>query len=146
MPNPDIMSVLFACTYNAVRSPIAKALLKRHAQRRLFIDSVGVRIKDEMMNPFVLEVMKEVGIDLTGHRCQNFNMLHDTYFDLVISLSPEAHHWAIEIVRTTAWEVMYWPTLDPTILEEKNRETILQAYRDIREELNTRIINYFQFL
>ncbi|MHA1151162.1 MAG: arsenate-mycothiol transferase ArsC [Alphaproteobacteria bacterium] len=131
---PD--AVLFACTRNSVRSPMAEGLLKHLLGHRIYVDSVGVRAGE--IDPFVIEVMDELGIDLSKHRGKDFDGLEDTSFDLIISLSPEAQHQAVELTRTMACEVEYWNTLDPTIFEG-NRETRLQAYREARDTLEKRI-------
>jgi protein-tyrosine-phosphatase len=131
---PD--AVLFACSRNSVRSPMAEGLLKHLLGHRIYVDSVGVR-PDEI-DPFVIEVMDELGIDLSNHRGKDFESLEDSSYDLIVSLSPEAQHQAVELTRTMACEVEFWNTLDPTIIEG-NRETRLQAYREVRDTLKKRI-------
>ncbi len=139
-PLPAVTSVLFACTFNAVRSPMAEALLKRRVGKRLYVDSAGVREGEP--DPFMLAVMAELGIDLTRHRVKTFDQLEDTSFDLVISLSPEAHHRAVEMVRTMACDVEYWQTFDPTVLDG-SRETRLDGYRQVRDGLADRLAKRF---
>jgi len=131
---PD--AVLFACTRNSVRSPMAEGLLKHLLGHRVYVDSAGVRAS--AIDPFVIEVMEEIGIDLSNHRGKSFENLEDTSYDLIVSLSPEAQHQAVELTRTMACEVEYWNTLDPTIIEG-NRETRIQAYREVRDTLKQRI-------
>ena len=131
---PD--SVLFACSHNALRSPMAAALMRSLHGRRVFVDSVGVR--PEPLDPFALAVLDEVGIDLAGHLPKSFEELEDDYFDLVISLSPEAHHRAVELTRTSASEIEFWPVMDPTLVEG-NREVRLEAYRTLRDHLLERL-------
>ncbi len=135
---PD--AVLFACTLNSVRSPTAEGLLKHLLGHRIYVDSVGVRVGE--IDPFVIEVMDELGIDLSKHRGKDFESLEDTSYDLIVSLSPEAQHQAVELTRTMACEVEFWNTLDPTIIEG-NRETRIQAYREIRDTLKKRIETRF---
>ncbi len=135
---PD--AVLFACNRNSVRSPMAEGLLKHLLGHRIYVDSVGVRAGE--INPFVIEVMDELGIDLSKHRGKDFDSLEDTSYDLIVSLSPEAQHQAVELTRTMACEVEFWNTLDPTIFEG-NRETRLQAYREVRDSLKKRIEAHF---
>lgn len=125
-------SVLFACTMNAVRSPMAEAIAKHLYGRHVYIDSVGVRKRD--IDGFAITVMDELGIDLSGHRAKTFDELEDSSFDLVISLSPEAQHRAVEMTRTMSCELEFWNTFDPTIVEG-NRETVLEAYRGVRDGL-----------
>ena len=133
-------SVLFACTFNAIRSPIAEALLKHLHGRHIYVDSVGVRAGE--IDPFAVAVMDEIGIDIGKHRAKTFDDLEDTSFDLVISLSPEAQHSAVELTRTMACEVEFWPMLDPTAVEG-SREEMLGAYRTLRDHLRKRLLQRF---
>ncbi len=131
-----IGSVLFACSENALRSPMAEAIAKHHFGSRIYIDSVGVR--EGQVDPFAVEVLAEAGIDASRHVPKRMDDLLDTSFDLIVSLSPEAHHRSIELTRTSAAEVEYWNTLDPSLVEG-NRDTRLQAYRALRDFLTERI-------
>ena len=131
-----IGSVLFACSENALRSPMAEAIAKRRFGSRIYIDSVGVRERE--IDAFVVEVLAEIGIDASRHVPKRMDDLLDTSFDLIVSLSPEAHHRSIELTRTSAAEVEYWNTLDPSLVEG-NRETRLDAYRALRDFLTERI-------
>lgn len=135
-------SVLFACTSNAVRSPIAAAIFRHLAGRRAYVESAGVKAGEP--DPFAAAVMKEIGIDISNHEPHTITELHDTSFDVVITLTPEAHHQAMELTRTMAVEVEYWPTLDPS-LATGNREQILEAYRACRDTLFERIKQRFSF-
>ncbi|HKT20761.1 MAG TPA: arsenate reductase ArsC [Stellaceae bacterium] len=133
-------SVLFACTLNAIRSPIAAALLRRSHGRSIFVDSAGVRAAP--VDPFAVAVMAEIGIDLSAHQSKSFDDLEDTSFDLVISLSPDAQHAAVELTRASACDVEFWPVFDPTIAES-SREERLAAYRLVRDHLQKRIAERF---
>jgi len=132
-------AVLFACGLNAVRSPMAAALLKQMLPRALYVGSAGVR-KGEL-DPFAKAVMEEIGIDIGAHDPITFEELEDLEglnFDLIITLSPEAHHKALELTRTLGVEVEYWPIADPTAVEG-NREQRLDAYRAARDQLLEKI-------
>ncbi len=133
-------SVLFACSMNAIRSPMAEAILKALHGRRMFVDSVGVR-KGER-DPLAVEVLDEIGIDLSRHRPKTFDELEDGFFDLVVTLSPEAHHRALELTRETACEVEFWRVPDPSLVEG-TREQRLEAYRALRDLLLARIRSRF---
>ncbi len=133
-------SVLLACTNNAVRSPIAEGLMKHFYGRSVYVDSVGVRAGD--LDGFAVAVMDEIGIDISRHKPKSFADLADTSFDMVITLSPEAQHQAVEMTRTMAIEVVFWHTFDPTAVEG-NRETRLAAYREVRDTLWKRIRERF---
>lgn len=133
-------SVLFACTHNAVRSPIAEGLMLQLHGTRVYVDSVGVR--GGALDGFAVAVMEEIGIDISAHRPKSFADLEDDYFDMVISLSPEAQHQAVEMTRTMACEVEFWHTFDSTAVEG-NRETRLAAYREVRDALLERLRTRF---
>ncbi len=137
---PD--SVLFACTQNSVRSPMAEGLLKHFLGHRVYVDSCGVRASE--IDGFAIAVMEEIGIDISKHRAKSFDDLEDTSFDLILSLSPEAQHSAVELTRTMACDVEFWNTFDPTMMEG-SRETKLEAYRKVRDQLMARIRQRFAF-
>jgi protein-tyrosine-phosphatase len=133
-------AVLFACTMNAVRSPMAAAMLRHLLGRFVYVDSAGVRAGE--LDPLAVEVMEEIGIEIAGHRPRRFEDLEDNSFDLVISLSPEAQHKAMELTRTAATEVEYWPTIDPTVVEGTLEQRRL-AYRAVRDGLMARLRSRF---
>jgi len=129
-------AVLFACTQNAVRSPMAEHIMRHLFGKVVYVDSAGVR-KGER-DDFVTEVMDEIGLSLAKHRPKSFDDMEENSFDLVITLSPEAHHRAMELTRTSAAEIEYWPTQDPAAVEG-SREQIIDAYRAVRDDLMRRI-------
>jgi protein-tyrosine-phosphatase len=133
-------AVLFACTHNAVRSPMAEGVLKHLLGHRVFVDSVGVRPGD--LDPFAVQVMDEIGIDIARHRPKSFDELEDDSFDEVISLSPEAQHRAVDMTRVMACDVVFWHTFDPSMIEG-TREARLDAYRQVRDQLIRRIKDHF---
>ncbi len=133
-------SILFACTHNAIRSPMAEALMKLLHGRRVYVQSAGVRA--EPIDPFAIAALDEIGVDLSRHRAKNFEDLEDDYFDLVISLSPEAQHKAVELTRNSSCEIEFWPTMDPSLIEG-SRELRLEAYRALRDQLRQRLQRRF---
>jgi protein-tyrosine-phosphatase len=136
-------AVLFACAQNAVRSPMAAAMFRRLFGQMSYARSAGARRGDA--DPFAVAVMDEIGIDLSKHRPRTFEELEDLdglNFDLIVTLSPEAHHRALELTRTLAVDVEYWPTGDPTGAEG-SREQRLDRYRDVRDQLMARIKQRF---
>ena len=130
-------AVLFACTMNAVRSSMAEGILKFLHGSRIYIDSAGVRRGE--IDGYTISVMDEIGIDLSKHKSKTFEDLEDAYYDVVIPLSPEAQHKAVEMTRVMACEVEFWNTFDPTIIESEKREVRLDAYRQVRDQLLKRI-------
>ena len=137
------LAVLFACGLNSVRSPIAAGLFAQLFGRAIYVGSAGVR-KGEL-DPFAVAVMAEIGIDISRHKPITFEQLEDLEglnFDLIVTLSPEAHHRALELTRTSSVDVEYWPTADPTGVEG-SREQRLEAYRAVRDELLAQIRQRF---
>jgi protein-tyrosine-phosphatase len=129
-------SVLFACSMNAVRSPMAEAIARHLFGREIYFASAGVRQGE--LDGFATAAMDEIGIDISRHKPHTFEDLEDSSFDLIVTLSPEAHHRALEFTRTMAVDVVYWPTIDPTAVQGP-RETMLEAYRGVRDGLEKRI-------
>jgi protein-tyrosine-phosphatase len=134
-------AVLFSCNFNRVRSPMAAALMRLTFGDRVYIDSCGLK-PGEGVDPFVVAVMDELGADLSQHDTKSFDDLADDSFDVVISLTPEAHHRAVEMARARAIDIEYWPTHDPT-QAEGSRESVLEAYRAVRDALQKRIVERF---
>jgi protein-tyrosine-phosphatase len=136
-------AVLFACSKNAVRSPMAAAILKHLAGARVYVVSAGVRAGEP--DPFAAAVMEELGIDISGHKPTSLDEINDGSFALIVSLSPEAHHKALQLAEGFAIEVEYWPTPDPT-LAHGSREQILNAYRGVRDGLFRKIKQRFPLM
>jgi protein-tyrosine-phosphatase len=136
MPGDLPSAVLFACTHNAIRSVMAEAIMKHFYGHKVFVQSCGVR--PGPADPFVTAAMDEMGIDTGKHRPRGFDDLEDASFDVVVSLSPEAHHRALEMTRTMAIEAEYWPTMDPSA-SAGSREQILESYRAVRDQLTRKI-------
>ena len=137
------LAVLFACGLNSARSPIAAGLFAQMFGRAIYVGSAGVR-KGEL-DPFAVAVMAEIGVDISRHKPVTFEELDEIEglnFDLIITLAPEAHHRALEITRTSAVDVEYWPTADPTDTEG-SREQRLDAYRAVRDQLVARLRERF---
>ncbi len=138
-----VHSVLFLCAMNAVRSPMAEALARHYFGHNLYVRSAGIRHGEP--DVFTNVVLGEIGIDLSKHKVTTLDDLIEwegLNFDLAVTLSPEAHHAALELTRTNAIAVEYWPTQDATIVHG-SREQILDSYRRVRDSLDKRIIERF---
>ncbi len=136
-------AVLFMCGQNSVRSPTAACLLRHLVPRGLYVQSAGVSKAD--LDPFAVAVMKEIGLDMSSHKPWTVEDLEDwegLNFDLIVTLSPEAHHKALQLTATSATDVEYWPTSDPVGVEGR-RELQLDAYRNVRDSLQKRIRERF---
>ena len=132
-------SVLFVCTMNAVRSPIAAALLHHLRGKDIYVQSAGVDAG--ALDPMAVDVMAEIGIAM-AHNPQRFEDLQDDCFDLVVALSHEAETHALEWSRTVSASVEYWITTDPTLVEG-SPEQRRAAYRAVRDTLKRQIAARF---
>lgn len=138
-PQQRIQSVLFLCGMNCVRSPIAEAIARHYFGRSIYVRSAGVH-KGEP-DGFTAVVLDEIGIAVPKTEPMTLEELEEwegLNFDLIVSLSPQAHHAALELTRTLAATVEYWPTSDPTLVQG-SRDQKLDAYRDVRDGLIYRI-------
>jgi protein-tyrosine-phosphatase len=129
-------SVLFMCGMNAIRSPMAEALARAALPKGTYVASAGVRQGER--DPFVDVVLEEIGLSIGRHQPRTLEELEDDYFDVIVTLAPEAHHKALELTRSMAVDVVYWPTPDPTVATG-TREQIVAAYRAVRDHLATLI-------
>ncbi len=137
--NPN--AVLFVCTMNAVRSPMAAALLENLLGEGARVDSVGVEAGE--LDPLAVEVMKEIGIALSSHQPRCLEVLGPDSYDLVVTLSGEAQRRMESAVHGGRLE--YWPVGDPTGVEG-SREQRLAAYRAVRDELLNKLKARFQMV
>ena len=133
-------AVLFACGQNVIRSPMAAAITRSLFPKRVYCRSAGVR--PGRNDPFMAQVMDEIGVDVSTHKPHTFEDLEDGYFDLIITLAPEAHHYALDFASSYAIDVEYWPTPDPSVVQG-SRSQILDAYRGVRDALMTKIKQRF---
>ena len=136
-------SVLFACGLNSLRSPMAARLFGHLIGSNVPVRSAGVQTAD--LDPFAVAAMAEIGLDIGDHRPVTFEELEDLEgldFDLIVTLSPKAHHKALELTHRLSAAVEYWPTADPSVIEG-SREQRMHGYRELREQLAKRILDRF---
>jgi len=139
--SPKPGSVLFVCGMNSIRSPMAEFLTKMHFGKQIFVQSVGVHAGES--DGFMYQVMREVDIDASNHQPSCLEELEDDYYDLIITLSPEAHHRTLDWASAQAADVEYWPTMDPSTVAG-SRQQVVEAYRDTRDSLQKRILARFE--
>lgn len=138
-------SVLFCCTMNAIRSPMAAALMRHFHGRKVYVDSAGVRPDDCDADGFMIAVMDELGIDMSDHQPKSFDQLEDDSFDLIVTMSPEAQHKAIDYMRHAHCDIEFWNTFDPSLVDG-TREQRLDAYRKVRDQIVQRIKTRFPLM
>lgn len=134
-----IQAVLFTCAMNAIRSPMAEALARHYFGKSVYVQSAGVRRGE--LDPFAVSALDEVGIDASRHKPRTLDELEENEglnFDLIITLSPEAHHKVLDMTRSIAADVEYWPMPDPSVVQG-SREQKLDAYRQVRDSLQKKI-------
>jgi len=130
-------SILFVCGKNSIRSPIAELLARKLLPANMYIASAGVQRGER--DPFVDAILVEEGLSLDNRQPRELEELADGYFDLIITLTPLAHHTVLERMRGFSVNVEYWPTPDPTLVTG-SREQIINAYRDVRDRLKRQVI------
>lgn len=109
--------------------------------RNIYVDSCGVRLGQEV-DGFVIQVMDEIGIDVSDHQPKTFEQLEDSFYDEIITLSPEAQHHALDMTAYLDCDVTFWNTFDPS-LTNGSREQRLDAYRSVRDQLMVQIKRKF---
>lgn len=134
-------SVLFMCGQNVIRSVMAEVLARHYFGRSLYVASAGVRPGEN--DPFVAAALDELGLGVGKHRPHTLEDLEDLNFDLIVTLAPEAHHAALDLTARYPVEVEYWPTMDPTLAAGGTRDQVLDAYRGVRDALDSRILKRF---
>ncbi len=135
---PD--AVLFCCTMNSIRSAMAEGIMKKLHGTQIYVDSAGAR--EGELNGFVVQVMNEIDIDMSNHNTKTFDEMEDNYFDIIVALSPEAQHHAVEMTRTMACDVEFWNTFDPSIIDG-SRDIRLDYFRKTRDQIMARIKKRF---
>lgn len=133
-------AVLFCCSLNQVRSPMAEGIMKRFHGARVFVDSAGVQLGGQ--DPFMIEVMREIGVDMSRHQPKTLGALDPDQFELVIALSPQAKQTAEQLTRYMHCDVRTWDIPDPT-LAEGTHAARLAAYRTVRDQIQQKILDLF---
>jgi protein-tyrosine-phosphatase len=133
-------SVLFCCTLNQIRSPMAEGIMKRFHGAQVFVDSAGVR--EGEIDALMVEVMAEIGVDMLKHHPKAFVGLANESFDLVIALSPMAHAAAQHLTRYMHCDLRQWTIHDPSLIEG-SRTARLAAYRATRDQIQQKILELF---
>jgi len=134
-------NVLFVCNQNAVRSPMAEALARKHSKQRMFVESAGLIAGT--LDPFSVSAISEEGISLENHKAQTLADIDLSVFELVIALTPESHE-RLEKMLGPDTKLEYWATPDPSDAEG-NRNQVMDSYRLVRDHLEVRIADRFHF-
>lgn len=136
----QVKSVLFVCNMNQIRSPMAEFLTKDIFGETIYAQSAGIYIGDE--DGFMQFVMEERGLDVSDHKPESLNKLEDTYVDLVITLAQQAREETSHFFKGLAVDLEHWDIENPSIAVGQ-RDTVLSAYRQTREQLENLIKKRF---
>lgn len=126
--------VLFLCTHNSARSQVAEGLLRFFGEHRFVVFSAGTVATQ--VRPEAIDVMKEIGIDITGHESKTLERFLDESFDLIITVCDDANKVCPFFPHGI--RRLHWSIEDPSRFTGEYEER-LEAFRRTREELHQRI-------
>ncbi len=129
--------VLFACTMNSIRSPMAAALARRRFAGQIVADSCGVH--DGYLDPFMVQVMEDWGVNLSDHVPKSFENLDVSQFDLIITLTALAKDMAGRRIGKNGPMIEFWDTPNPTDEMFGPRDLRVLAYSQCRDFLDQKI-------
>jgi arsenate reductase (thioredoxin) len=124
-------SVLILCTGNSARSQMAEALLRRDAGDRFEVESAGS--KPSMVRPEAIQVMREIGIDISGQRSKHLDEFLDQHFDYVLTVCDNANESCP--VFPGATKRIHESFEDPPADSIGSYEERLAVFRRVRDEL-----------
>jgi arsenate reductase len=127
-------SVLILCTGNSARSQMGEGLLRQMAGDRFEVASAGT--KPSVVRPEAITAMRELGIDLSGHRSKSVDEFLGRPFDYVITVCDNAKE-SCPIFPAVS-KRMHWPFQDPPGPDEETEEVRMAAFRKVRDEMKTR--------
>ncbi len=134
--------VLFVCVHNSARSQMAEAYLTRHASDRFEVDSAG--LEPGTINPYVVEVMKEEGVDLTGKKTNSaFDFLKEgRTYDIVVTVCDETSGQHCPIFPGQSRR-LHWGFDDPSSFTGTEEE-IKTRVREVRDSIKEKILQFIQ--
>lgn len=122
--------VLFICTHNSARSQMAEGYLRAHFGDLFEAGSAGTEVRE--VNPAAIAVMREIGIDISGHRSKLIDEFFDQGVDVVITVCDRAHQ-ACPFFRG-AKKSIHVGFPDPSACNGTPEECLLQ-FRQVRDEI-----------
>lgn len=133
-------SVLFVCYLNSIRSPIAEGLAKHMFGHQ--IDAVSCGMEAGELDDLMVAIMREKGIDMSGHCARTLDELADQEFDVIIAFTEHAGEAAKAVFGEKDVEILTWPTADPTagMLDVR---AMMNNYRSVRDYIEGRLKKRF---
>ena len=134
--------VLFICVHNSARSQMAEAYLRRYGEKRFVVESAG--LEPGTINPLVVEVMKEEGIDLSGRQTNSVHDFHEQgrRYDYVITVCSKDAAERCPIFPGEGRR-LHWPFEDPSRAEGTKEQKLLQV-RWIRDQIRRRVLSFLE--
>lgn len=130
----NIRGILFLCVANSARSQMAEGLARSMLGSHLLVQSAGST--PSHVNPHAIEVMHEVGIDLTTHRSKSVDSIDPSSVDLVITLCAEE----VCPVFLGSMRHLHVPIPDPATNDPSiSRDQMLERFRLARDEIRARL-------
>jgi arsenate reductase (thioredoxin) len=129
--------ILILCTGNSARSQMAEGLFRDEADDTFEVYSAGTR--PSHVRPEAIAVMREIGIDISGHRSKSVSEFEGQEFESVITVCDNARESCPVFPGKT--QRLHWPFEDPAAVEG-SEETRTDAFRGIRDLIHSRIMVY----
>ena len=132
------MSILFLCTGNSCRSQMAEGFCRHYRGDKINVSSAG--IETHGLNPNAVQVMKEVGVDISHHKSKTVGELGDKEFDYVITVCGHADESCPVFPAKT--RIIHRGFDDPPQLakDAKTQEDALDCYRRVRDEIKAFVL------
>ena len=132
--------VLILCTGNSARSQMAEGLLRHDAGERFDVESAGT--KPGIVRPEAIAAMKELGIDISGHRSKHVEEFEGQRFDYVITVCDNAKESCP--VFFSAVKRLHHSFDDPPPASEGTDEERMAIFRSVRDELRAYLAEFAQ--
>ena len=133
------MRILILCTGNSARSQMAEGLLRHDGGNSYQVSSAGT--KPSHVRPEAIAVMREIGIDISGHHSKSVEEFGGQQFDYVITVCDNANESCPVFPATT--KRIHWSIEDPAAVAGSEIER-QEAFRRIRDELRARLRDFVQ--
>ncbi|QDU64550.1 Arsenate-mycothiol transferase ArsC2 [Planctomycetes bacterium Pan216] len=127
--------VLILCTGNSCRSQMAEGLWRERANEQWEALSAGSRPAG-YVHPLAVKVMDEVGVDIRNQESKPISALAGKSFDLVVTVCDSAKETCPVMPGAKKW--LHWSFTDPADAEGDD-DTKLEAFREVRDQINSRI-------
>jgi len=134
-----VPNVLFLCTGNSCRSQMAEGWLRHLAGDRFTAHSAG--LQPSTVNPLAIAVMREVGIDISGHHSKDVVSFLGGYFPFLVTVCDRAKG-ACPIFPGVSFRE-HWPIDDPA-LGTGSEENRLRVFRAVRDEIGERVRGFIE--